>query len=79
MTRSIAGLAVLICATTLIGATTLVYALAPSTATAATDADKAALASCKAEVKEYAKYNETSWWQRHKMVQKCVKDAVAKK
>jgi len=30
-------------------------------------------------VKDYAKYNETSWWQRHKMVQKCVKDALAKK
>ena len=53
------------------------------TAVAATDDDKAALkqttATCKAQVKEYAKYNETSWWQRHKMVQKCVKDAVAKK
>jgi hypothetical protein len=79
MTRSIAGLAILIGATTFIGATTLVYALAPLTAAAVTDADQAALASCKAEVKEYAKYNETSWWQRHKMVQKCVKDAVAEK
>jgi hypothetical protein len=53
------------------------------TAAAATDEDKAALkqttATCKAQVKEYAKYNETSWWQRHKMVQKCVKDAGAKK
>jgi len=57
--------------------------LAPWAATAATDADKAALqqatASCKADTKEYAKYHETSWWQRHKMVQKCVKDALAKK
>jgi hypothetical protein len=56
---------------------------APSVAAAATDADKAALqqatASCKAQVKEYAKYNETSWWQRHKMVKKCINDAVAKK
>jgi hypothetical protein len=53
------------------------------TAAAATDEEKAALkqttATCKAQVKEYAKYNETSWWQRHKMVQKCVKDAGAKK
>jgi hypothetical protein len=58
-------------------------AFAPWAAQAATDADKAALqqatASCKAEVKEYAKFNETSWWQRHKMRQKCVKDALAKK
>jgi stress-induced morphogen len=57
--------------------------LAPRAAAAATDADKAALkqatASCKADVKEYAKFNETSWWQRHKMVQKCVKEALAKK
>lgn len=55
-----------------------------SSATAAeTDAHKMAMTqattSCTAEVKEYAKYNETSWWQRHKMVQKCVKDALAKK
>jgi hypothetical protein len=57
--------------------------LVPLMAVAATDADKVALqqatASCKAEVKEYAKYNETSWWQRHKMVNKCVNDALAKK
>jgi hypothetical protein len=56
---------------------------APRSATAATDADKAALqqatATCKADTKEYAKYHETSWWQRHKMTQKCVKDALAKK
>jgi hypothetical protein len=58
-------------------------AFAPWSAAAATDADKAALqqatTSCKAQVKEYAKFNETSWWQRHKMIQKCVKDALAKK
>jgi hypothetical protein len=58
-------------------------AFAPCAAAAETDTDKAALsqaaASCKIQVKEYAKYNETSWWQRHKMVQKCVKDALAKK
>jgi hypothetical protein len=55
----------------------------PLAAVAATDADKVALqkatASCKAEVKEYARYNETSWWQRHKMVNKCINDALAKK
>jgi hypothetical protein len=56
---------------------------APWVASAETGSDKAALqqatASCKAEVKEYAKYNETSWWQRHKMVKKCIDDALAKK
>jgi len=58
-------------------------AFAPCAAAAETDADKTALqqatASCKAQVKEYAKYNETSWWQRHKMVKKCIKDALRKK
>ena len=58
-------------------------AFAPCVAAAATDADKAALqqaaASCKTQVKDYAKYNETSWWQRHKMLKKCINDAIAKK
>ena len=34
---------------------------------------KKATAECRAQVKEYAKYNETSWYARHKMVNKCVK------
>jgi hypothetical protein len=59
------------------------FAFAPYAAAAQTGADKAALqeatASCKAQVKEHAKYNETSWWQRHKMLKKCVNDALAKK
>ena len=58
-------------------------AFAPWVAAAETEAGKATLqqatASCKAEVKECAKYNETSWWQRHKMVKKCINDALAKK
>jgi hypothetical protein len=57
-------------------------AYAPIVATAATAPDKAALqkatADCKAQVKHYAKYNETSWFARHKMVKKCVAEAVAK-
>jgi hypothetical protein len=32
-----------------------------------------ASADCRAQVKEYAKYNETSWYGRRKMVKKCVK------
>ena len=59
------------------------FAFAPHAATAQTGADKAALQqatdSCKDQVKGYAKFNETSWWQRHKMVKKCVNEAVAKK
>jgi hypothetical protein len=58
-------------------------AFAPWAAAAETDGDKAGLqqatTSCRAQIKEYAKYNETSWWQRHRMVQKCVKDALAEK
>jgi hypothetical protein len=46
-------------------------------ANAANDSDAAALkkatAECQAQVKEYAKFNETSWYARRKMVQKCVK------
>jgi hypothetical protein len=64
---------ILICGTT----------LAPLIAVADAATDNAALqqatASCKTEVKEYAKYHETSWWQRHKMVKKCVDDALTKK
>jgi hypothetical protein len=47
------------------------------------DADKAALKAitdtCYAQVKEFARYNETSWWQRHKMRKKCIADALAKR
>ena len=50
----------------------------PLSAGAASDVDKAALkkatAECRAQVKAYAQYNATSWWQRHKMVKKCVAD-----
>ena len=57
-------------------------AYAPVGAAAAT-ADNAALqkakADCKAEVKNYAKYNETSRYARYKMVKKCVAEAMAKK
>jgi hypothetical protein len=58
-------------------------ALAAITAVTAADADKAALrqatATCKAQVKEYARFNETSWYARHKMVKNCIKDALAQK
>jgi hypothetical protein len=55
----------------------------PKTAVAASDVDKAAMqkvtADCKAQVKQYAQYNDTSWYQRHKMMKGCVSDALAKK
>jgi hypothetical protein len=34
---------------------------------------KKATADCRAQVKEYAKYNATSWYARRKMVKKCLK------
>ena len=38
-----------------------------------------ATADCRAQVKEYAQYHETSWYTRHKMIKSCIKDALAKK
>jgi hypothetical protein len=64
--------------------TTIVGALAyvPISAAEAA-ADNAALqkanADCKAQVKDYAKYNETSRYARYKMVKKCIAEAMAKK
>jgi hypothetical protein len=58
-------------------------AYAPVSAAAQTNDDKAALqkatAECRAQVKDYAQYHETSWYQRHKMVKSCIKEALAKK
>ena len=49
---------------------------------AADQSDKAAVkqatATCRAEVKEHAKYNEMSLWAQHKAVKKCVAEALAK-
>jgi hypothetical protein len=53
-------------------------ALASVAQAAMSDADKAALkdytATCKAEIKEQAKYQEMSWYAQHKAVKNCVKD-----
>jgi hypothetical protein len=52
--------------------------LAPLSAVAANNIDQAALkkatAECRAQVKAYAQYHETSWWARHKLIKKCVAD-----
>lgn len=37
-----------------------------------TDALKKTTADCQAQVKEYAKYNATSWYGRRKMIKQCV-------
>ncbi|MGD0333727.1 MAG: hypothetical protein ABSA90_10780 [Xanthobacteraceae bacterium] len=69
-----------------IAATVLVCsnALMPTPARAApmSDADKAALkqatAACRAQVKEQARFEEMSWYARHKLVKKCVNETLAK-
>jgi hypothetical protein len=49
---------------------------------AASDSDKAALqqatATCRAEVKERARFHEMSWYARHKAVKQCIKETLAK-
>ena len=59
-----------------------VFLLAPSFADAADQPDKEAVkqatATCRAEVKERAKYHEMSWYAQHKAVKNCVKGALAK-
>jgi hypothetical protein len=58
------------------------YLFASAFAIAADQPDKAAAkqatATCRAEVKDRAKYNEMSLWAQHKAVKKCVADALAK-
>jgi hypothetical protein len=49
-----------------------------SAAAAENAALKKATADCKAQVKDYAKYNETSWHAQRKMVKKCIADAMEK-
>jgi hypothetical protein len=68
----------IIAATVVSGAMTL---SSPAAAATMSDADKAAAkaatATCKAQVKEQAKFTDMSWWARHKAVQKCVKEILA--
>jgi hypothetical protein len=56
-------------------------AFTPMPAGAASDADAAAMkqatATCKAQIKEEARYHEMSLWARHKAVKKCVAEALA--
>jgi len=58
------------------------FLLAPTFAKAEDQPDKAAVkqatATCSAEVKERAKYNEMSLYARHKAIKKCVAEALAK-
>lgn len=53
---------------------------APAAAAPMSDADKAALkqatAACRAQVKERARFEEMSWYARHKLVKKCVDETL---
>ncbi len=57
-------------------------AFMPTAAGAApmSDAEKAAVkqatATCKAQVKEQARYKEMSWLERHRLVKKCVDETL---
>jgi hypothetical protein len=59
-------------------------ALMPTPAGAAPmpGADKVALkqatATCRAQVKEQARFEEMSWYARHKLVKECVSETLAK-
>ncbi len=38
-----------------------------------------ATVDCKAQVKQFAQYNDTSWYKRHQMLESRIDDALAKK
>jgi hypothetical protein len=57
------------------------FAATPAAAATMSDTDKAALKqatdTCKAQVKEQARFHEISWYARHKAVKNCVKETLA--
>jgi hypothetical protein len=61
-----------------IAGTVVMTTLTPKLALAATESDAAAVATCKAQIKEQAKYHEMSWYARRKAVKNCVKETLAK-
>jgi ribosomal protein L12E/L44/L45/RPP1/RPP2 len=79
MSRLVTALSAGIVAVVLMSGTALVTV--PAAAAPTTDADKAAAkdatARCRAQVKEQARFEEMSFYARHKLVKKCVKDTLA--
>ena len=69
-------------AVTIAGALVCGIGFMSTSAKAADDPDKAAVqkatTDCKAEVKEQARFQEMSWYARHKAVNNCIKSALAK-
>jgi uncharacterized membrane protein YraQ (UPF0718 family) len=57
-------------------------AFALTAAVAANETDKGSLQqateTCRAQVKEQAKFHEMSWYARHQAVKNCVKESLAK-
>jgi hypothetical protein len=62
----------------IVGGLFLIPTFTPVSAASNADALKQATATCKADVKERARYHEMSWWAQHKAVKTCVKEASAK-
>lgn len=64
-------------AAALVGAATI---STPAAAAPMSDGDKAVMEkandTCKAQVKEEARFHEMSWWARRKAVKNCVKDML---
>jgi hypothetical protein len=79
MPQFVTALSAAIIAVVLLGGTACVST--PAAAAPMSDADKAAMKkasdTCKAQVKEEARFQEMSWWAKHKAVKKCVKDMLA--
>jgi hypothetical protein len=75
MSRLVIALSAGILAVVLMSGTAFVTL--PAAAAPAADADKAATAKCRAQVKEQARFEEMSLYARHKLVKKCVKDTLA--
>jgi hypothetical protein len=72
----------LIVAVTVAGGLVYGITFTSTSAKAADEPDKAAVqkatTDCRAEVKEQARFQEMSWYARHKAVKNCVKNALAK-
>ena len=78
MSRLVTAFCVGIVATVLVCSNALMST--PAGAAPMSDVDKAALkqatATCRAQVKEQARFEEMSWYARHKLVKKCIKETL---
>lgn len=78
MSRFVPALPAGIIAMVLVGGIALMRTPAAAAMSAADKAaTKQAAATCRAQVKEQAHYQEMSWYARHKAVKNCVKETLA--